>query len=51
MPPSRTINNLPEEKFEELYLYIQSRIDSTKLAKVKGKGHKNYSSFEEFLNK
>ncbi|MBS1780454.1 MAG: HNH endonuclease [Bacteroidetes bacterium] len=49
--PTRTIYNLPDEKFEELYLYIQSRIDGTKLAKISGKGHKNYSSFEEFQQK
>ena len=51
VPPTRTIYNLPDEKFEELYLYIQKRIDTTKLAKVKGKTHKNYSSYEEFLEK
>lgn len=46
--PTRTIYNLPIEKFEDLTSYIQSRIDSTKLAKIKGQGHKNYSTFEEY---
>lgn len=46
--PTRTIYNLPTEKFEELISYIHKRIDSTKLAKIKGKGHKNYSTFEEY---
>jgi hypothetical protein len=45
---TRTIFNLPVEKFEELVLYIQSRIDGTQLAKVKGKTHKNYSTWEEY---
>lgn len=45
---TRTIYNLPVEKFGELAYYIQSRIDNTKLAKIKGKNHKNYSSFEEY---
>jgi len=47
--PTRTIYNLPSEKFEELVSYIHSRIDSTKLAKIKGKGHRNYSTFEEYV--
>ncbi len=47
--PTRTIYNLPIEKFEELISYIHKRIDSTKLAKIKGKDHKNYSTFEEYL--
>lgn len=45
--PTRTLYNLPIEKFDELVEYIQTRIDNTKLAKVKGKGHKNYSAYEE----
>ncbi|MCO5230494.1 MAG: HNH endonuclease [Chitinophagales bacterium] len=48
--PTRTIYNVPIERFEELYTCIQSRIDKTKLAKVKGVQHKNYSSFEEYVN-
>jgi hypothetical protein len=48
--PTRTINNLPLEKFEELVEYIQYRIDGTMLAKTKGRNHKNYSSFEEYKN-
>ncbi|MBZ9651842.1 hypothetical protein [Psychroflexus montanilacus] len=46
--PTRTIYNVPIGKFEELSQYIQSRIDGTKLAKVKGNSHKNYSYFAEF---
>lgn len=46
--PTRTLYNLHINKFDELVSYIQSRIDGTKLAKSKGKGHKNYSTFEEF---
>lgn len=46
--PTRTLYNLHINKFDELISYIQSRIDGTKLAKIKGKGHKNYSTFEEF---
>lgn len=43
------IYHVPLERFEELVNYIKSRIDGTKLAKTKGKGHKNYSSFSEYL--
>jgi hypothetical protein len=46
--PTRTLYNLHIDKFEELVDYIHSRIDGTKLAKVKGRGHKNYSTFKEF---
>lgn len=46
---TRTIYNLPVEKFDELSFYIQSRIDGTLLAKRKGKAHKNYSTFTEYL--
>lgn len=45
----RTIYNLPISKFEELIEYIQNRIDNTKLAKIKGPNHKNYSSFKDYL--
>ena len=48
--PTRTLYNLPVEKFEELVIYIQSRIDKTTLAKIKGRGHKNYSTFSEYAN-
>lgn len=41
---------IPDTRFEELCLYIKKRIDNTKLAKIKGKKHKNYSSFEEFVS-
>lgn len=47
--PTRTLYNLPIDKFDELVDYIHSRIDATKLAKVKGRGHKNYSTFDEYL--
>ncbi len=47
---TRTIYNVPIEKFDELSFYIQSRIDATKLAKIKGKSHKNYSTFLEYIN-
>ena len=46
--PTRTLYNLHINKFDELASYIQMRIDGTKLAKIKGKEHKNYSTFEEF---
>lgn len=45
---SRTIYNVPIEKFEELCLYIQTRIDGTMFAKRQGKQHKNYSTFDEY---
>jgi hypothetical protein len=48
IPPTRTIYNLPIERFEELCLDIQTRIDKTMLARKLGKGHKNYSTFEEY---
>lgn len=46
--PTRTIYNVPIERFEELSVYIQSRIDKTKLARMRGVKHKNYSTFEEY---
>lgn len=46
---TRTVYNLPIDKFDDLVQYIQSRIDGTKLAKVLGKNHKNYPTFEEYL--
>jgi len=46
--PTRTLNNLPINKFEELVDYIHLRIDTTKLAKVKGSKHKHYSTFKEY---
>lgn len=48
--PTRTIYNVPIDKFEELSDYIQYRIDKTMLAKQKGYNHKNYSTFEEYLS-
>lgn len=46
--PTRTIYNVSIAKFEELSQYIQSRIDGTKLAKIKSNSHKNYSDFEYY---
>ncbi|HMG68461.1 MAG TPA: HNH endonuclease, partial [Chitinophagaceae bacterium] len=46
--PTRTINHLPTERFDELVNHIQGRIDQTKLARQKGRQHKNYSGFEEY---
>ena len=48
--PTRTLYNLPIEKFKELTIYIQTRIDKTTLAKMKGQGHKNYSTFSEYVD-
>ena len=48
VPPTRTIYNLPIELFDDVVKTIQNRIDKTILAKKMGKGHKNYSSFEEY---
>jgi hypothetical protein len=47
--PTRTLYNLHIDKFDELVKYIKTRIDGTKLAKVKGKEHRNYSTYEEFV--
>jgi hypothetical protein len=46
----RTLLDLPIDKFEELAAIIQGKIKSTKLARIKGKQHKNYSTFEEHKN-
>ncbi|HMJ48400.1 MAG TPA: HNH endonuclease signature motif containing protein [Ferruginibacter sp.] len=48
--PTRTIYNVPINRFEELVSIIQSHISKTKLARVKGKNHKNYSTYEEYKN-
>ena len=41
---------IPAENFEGLVDYLQSRIDGTILGKINGsKGHKNYSTYSEFL--
>ena len=43
---------IPLERFESVVGYIQSRIDNTKHGRVqKSRGGKNYSSFEEYLEK
>ena len=43
---------VPLEGFEDLVLYIQSRIDNTKHGRIqKSQGRKNYLSFEEYLEK
>jgi len=51
MGPTRTIYNLPIQRFEELSHFIQHRIDGTKLVRMKtARGDaKFYSSFEEYL--
>ena len=46
--PTRSLYNLHIDKFGELVDYIHSRIDGTKLAKVKGVGYKNYSTYDDF---
>jgi len=49
--PTRSIYNLPLERFDELSRFIQRRIDGTKLARMKAtKGRaKFYSSYDEYL--
>lgn len=48
---SRTINNVPLERFEELTKYIQDRVDGTKLGRIRKKrNQKNYSMFEEYVS-
>ena len=43
---------VPLEKFDNLSLYIQSRIEKTIFGRNrKSKGHRIYSTFEEFMNK
>jgi hypothetical protein len=43
---------IPETQFEELCSFLQYRIDNTKQGRInKGKGYKNYSSFEEIYKK
>ena len=47
--PTRTIYHVPTERFDELASYIQKRINETTLAKKLGRGHKNFSTFDEYL--
>ena len=43
---------IPLQLFDELAIYLQSRIDKTKHGRVqKAHGKKNYSTFEEYLEK
>jgi hypothetical protein len=43
---------VPIDRFDELADYLQKRIDRTRQACInKGKGHKSYSSFEEYCEK
>jgi len=43
---------IPLGKFHELASYLQKRIDRTWLGRInKTKGHRNYSSFDEYLLK
>jgi len=46
---TRTLNNLTVEKFTELVELIQKRINETTLSKKLGKGHKNFSTFQEYI--
>lgn len=48
---TRTLYNIPEEKFEELASEIQRRIDGTVLASVKRSKDqlKNYLEYREYL--
>ena len=48
---TRTIYNIPIEKFEEVCSFIKKRIDGTVLGKIKGRTQKNYSSFDEYIVK
>lgn len=51
MGGTRTIYNIPIEKFEEVCSVIKKRIDGTILGKNKGKTQRNYSSFDEYVAK
>ena len=51
IPTSRAIYSLQTDKFDALQEFIKNKINNTKLAKIKGPSHKNYSSFEEFRHK
>ena len=43
---------IPSQLFEELVIYLQSRIDKTKHGRIrKAHGKKNYSSYQEYLGK
>ncbi|WP_413512863.1 HNH endonuclease [Myroides odoratus] len=46
---TRTLNHLPVEKFDELVIVIQRRINATTFAKKMGKEHKNFSTFDEYI--
>ncbi len=47
---TRTIYNVPINRFEEMAEYIQSRIDGTRLAKINRSKQqlKNYQTFEVY---
>lgn len=47
--PTRTIYHLSIDRFAELVTYIHNRINRTTLARIKGKEHKNFRSFDEYL--
>lgn len=48
---SRSIYHLSIERFKDIELFIQHRIDNTMLGKINNKkNRKNYSTFEEYLN-
>jgi len=43
---------VPVDRFDEVVAELHRRIERTKLARInKGKGHKSYSTFEEYLDK
>ncbi len=50
MGKSRTIYNVPIDRFEELAEYIKRRIDGTKVGRIrKARNQKSYSTFEEYI--
>jgi len=51
VPKTRRLYDLPLSKFGELIIEIQNMIDRTRLARQKGRHHKNYSSFDEYCEK
>ena len=48
---SRTINDLPLHKFDEVVDVLIKWIQGTTLYKMKGKSQKMYSTFDEFVEK
>lgn len=48
---TKTIYNVSIEMFDDLSTHIKSKIDGTKLGRIKKKTQKNYSSFSEYIDK